>query len=424
MNKRKIIISAVTLVLAIVAIIFGITYTDEDVNKISDAVETVVNIIEDNQSTTEIPELSEEDEQVLEVQEADLEKEGFQEQGEIAYNGSDKTPSVSVGEYTGLTYYSQVDSRWKNYQYSSIGNKSQTIGTSGCGATCGAMIVSSIKGTITPDKMGDLYVKYGYRSANNGTYWSAMKWTADVFDIGYKETSNLDTAVSLLKDNYYIVAICNEGLFTYGGHFIVLTGIDNDNIKVYDPYLYSGKFDTSSRKGKATVSGNTVYVTKDNFKKYANAQMFYCFKNDRTDKVENTTTTTVKKDTTSNVKSVNYKVKVTANSGLNIRSGAGTSYKRVGGYTKGTTVTILKESGNWGKTNKGWICLDYTTKVTTTTSKIMTVTAKKGLNIRSGRGTSYKVVGAYAYNTKVTVTDIKNNWGKTSKGYVCMSYLK
>lgn len=28
------------------------------------------------------------------------------------------------------------------------------------------------------------------------------------------------------------------------------------------------------------------------------------------------------------------------------------------------------------------------------------------------------------YKTKVKITDIKNNWGKTDKGYVCMTYLK
>ncbi|MGN1270636.1 MAG: hypothetical protein ACI4UX_01395, partial [Clostridia bacterium] len=70
----------------------------------------------------------------------------------------------------------------------------------------------------------------------------------------------------------------------------MLTGIDNDTIKVYDPYLYPGKFDTASRRGKATVKGNTVCVTKDNFKKYANARMFYCFKNDRTDIKDNNNT--------------------------------------------------------------------------------------------------------------------------------------
>ena len=424
MNKKKIIISVVTIILAIIGIFVGINYTDEDINKIADGVETVVNIIEDNKSTTEIPNLTKEDEQVLEVQEADLEKQGFERQGEIAYNGSDKAPNVKLGEYAGLTYYSQIDSRWKNKMYSAINDKSQTIGLSGCGPTCSAMVVSSIKGNITPSEMADLYVKYGYRSRNNGTYWSAMKWTADVFDIEYKETRSFDTAMEMLNDNNYIIAICNEGLFTYGGHFIVLIGTDGDSIKIYDPYLYAGKFDVASRRGKATVKGNTVYVSKSNFKKYANARMYYCFKNENREVKDNNTTVVVKKDETTNVKSVNYKVKVTAQSGLNIRTGASTNYKCVGGYTRGSAVTITKESNGWGKTDKGWICLKYTSKINEPSYKTMKVTAKIGLNIRSGRGTNYKIKGAYQYNAKIKVTDIKNGWSKTNKGYVCIKYLK
>ena len=54
----------------------------------------------------------------------------------------------------------------------------------------------------------------------------------------------------------------------------------------------------------------------------------------------------------------------------------------------------------------------------------MTVIARRGLNIRAGRGTNYKIKGAYQYNAKIKVTDIKNDWGKTNKGYVCTKYLK
>ena len=298
-----------------------------DTNKISEAISTVVDEI--NKSSTEIPNLTETDEQSLEVQET--ESEGFEEQGLVAYEGSEKTPNVEVGEYAGLTYYSQLDSRWSSKMYSSIRDTSQTIGTSGCGPTSSAMVVSSIKGNITPDTMASLYTQYGYRSANQGTYWSAFKWTADVFDIGYSECYKLDDAIAKLKDNNYIIASCNQGLFTYGGHFIVLTGVEGDYIKVYDPYLYNGKFEVTSRKGKATVSGNTVYVSIDNFRNYANYQKFFCFKNDRTDIKENTTTTVVTDNTTSNVSTVNYQVRITANGGLNIRAGASTSYSRVGG---------------------------------------------------------------------------------------------
>lgn len=371
---------------------------------IDSAVNEVIDYI-DNKSTTEIPELTETDEQTLEVQET--ESEGFEEQGEIAYNGSEKAPNVSVGEYAGLTYYSQLDSRWSNKMYSSTGNTSQTIGSSGCGPTSSAMVVSSIKGNITPDVMASLYTQYGYRSASQGTYWSAFKWTADVFDIEYSECYKLDDAVAKLKDNHYIIASCNQGLFTYGGHFVVLIGVEGDYIKVYDPYLYNGKFDVSSRKGKVTVSGNTVYVSIDNFREYANYQKFFCFKNDRTDVKENTTTTVITDNSTSSVQNVNYQVKITANSGLNIRSGASTSYNRVGGYSKSSIVTILAESNGWGKTDKGWISLVYTSRDIATLNNTVGQTkklTKASILYSNSNLTGYK----YNYKANTTITILQN----------------
>ena len=421
---------------------FGFYNVNKD-KSTQEVIDSAINEVKDyidNKSTTEIPNLTETDEQTLEVQET--ESEGFEEQGEIAYNGSEKAPDVQVGEYAGLTYYSQLDSRWANKMYSSVGNTSQTIGSSGCGPTSSAMVVSSIKGNITPDTMAELYVQYGYRSANQGTYWSAFKWTADVFDFGYSECYKLDDAVAKLKDNNYIIASCNQGLFTYGGHFIVLIGIEGDYIKVYDPYLYNGKFDVSSRRGKATVSGNTVYVSIDNFRNYANYQKFFCFKNNRTDVKENTTTTIITDNSTSSAQSVNYQVKVTANSGLNIRSGASTSYRRVGGYSKNSIVTILAESNGWGKTNKGWICLAYTTKVSssTTVQKVNSYTTGtykvncSKLNVRTGPSTKYRIKslneltrsarnqGGYVRGVRFTVIKVINNWGLTPSGYVCLDY--
>lgn len=360
--------------------------------------------VEISKSTTEIPILTEEDEKTVEFQET--EEEGFEEQGLIAYNGAEKTPNIQLGEYAGLTYYSQLDNRWKNQMYSSIGNTSQTIGTSGCGPASAAMIVSSIKGNITPDQMANLYMKYGYRSANQGTYWSAFKWTADVFNIGYSECYKLDEAIAKLKDNHYIIASCNQGLFTYGGHFIVLVGIEGNYIKIYDSYLYSGKYDVASRRGKAIVKGNTTYVSIENFRQYANYKKFFCFKNDRTDVKENGNSIDISDSTISNV---NYQVKITANSGLNIRAGAGTSYARIGGYSKGTIVTILAESNGFGKTDKGWISLNYTTR-TIGTSNTVTASGQTKRLARASILYSNSNLKGYRYNYKAntTVTIIEN----------------
>ena len=56
-----------------------------------------------------------------------------------------------------------------------------------------------------------------------------------------------------------------------------------------------------------------------------------------------------------------------------------------------------------------------------------TVSAKSGLNIRSGPGTSYAKYGAYAYGTSVDVLEISGGWAKISysgkTAYVAAEYL-
>lgn len=404
MKRKALIISIVTVILTILGVFFGIEYTQEDVDKISEGVETVVNIIEENQSTKEIPEAYLEDEQALEEQE--VEDEGFELQGEIAYNGSSELPNVTLGEYAGLTYYSQIDSRWKDKLYTSIGNTSQTMGSSACGPTCSAMVVSSIKGTILPTEMADLYVKYGFRSANNGTYWSAFRWTADVFDIGYKEKYKLNDVCDLLEENYMVISACGNGLFTTGGHFILIYGYEDtngdgqcdvgDRLKIYDPYLYSGKFNLSTRRGKATVEGNTVYVEKETFRAYANYSGFFAFENDRNNNAEvnNTEVTTA-----------TYTRYVKVNTSLNVRSGAGTNYSIVGRKYNGDKVTVYKESSNWSNigTNE-WVSSDYLTdsnvQIPNTVGQYKKLKATTTLYSKSNlTGTRY----TYLKNTKVKI---------------------
>ena len=62
--------------------------------------------------------------------------------------------------------------------------------------------------------------------------------------------------------------------------------------------------------------------------------------------------------------STGYKVQITA-SALNVRAGAGTSYKIVKVVRKGQIYTIVSEKSGWGKLSdgSGWISLNYTKRV-------------------------------------------------------------
>ena len=39
---------------------------------------------------------------------------------------------------------------------------------------------------------------------------------------------------NLVKDNHYVIVSCNEGLFTYGGHFVVIVGVDGNTVASED----------------------------------------------------------------------------------------------------------------------------------------------------------------------------------------------
>ena len=446
--KKSLIIVIILGCLLILKCLAGIVIKNENLNNSIDEMQNVINneiqfyemteeeIIE--LKTAEIIEQNEIDEQNLEQE---VEDEGFELQGDIAYEG-DKARSwnVTLGNYKGLTYYSQIDNRWRNKRYSSTGNASQTIGSSGCGPTSASMIVTACKGAITPDVMSDLFVKYGYRSANNGTYWSAFRAIADEFDIGYSETTNFQRAIELLRNNNYVVASVGNGLFTTGGHIIVLTGIDGDTIKIYDPYLYAGKFETSTRRGKVTVVENTVYVSVQNFRNYANAKGFFCYKHDKNVQENNVKPVVVQP----------YTRYVKANGGLNIRSSP--NGNRIGAIRNGEQITVYETSGNWSRIGAGkWVSSDYVVSSTSNyTNKEKDEKYSVGgyrvtagvLNVRNGPSTNYSSKRYYQLSSNArlqnrrlggecngyrrgvvfTVSKIINNWGYSPSGWVCLDY--
>lgn len=84
---------------------------------------------------------------------------------------------------------------------------------------------------------------------------------------------------------------------------------------------------------------------------------------------------------------VNKTYKVTPSVGLNIRSGPGSSYSLVGAYSQGTVINVTEEKNGWGKTNLGWISLEYCEEITNSTTTRVTDTGivVKQMLINSGR---------------------------------------
>ena len=92
----------------------------------------------------------------------------------------------------------------------------------------------------------------------------------------------------------------------------------------------------------------------------------------------------------------------------------------------------MKEVGGtkWGYMGSGWICLDYVVldgQSSADTSATKTVTADC-LNVRKSPSTSATIVGYYYMGAKVSILETQTaggiTWGKTSKGWISMAYVK
>ena len=131
---------------------------------------------------------------------------------------------------------------------------------------------------------------------------------------------------------------------------------------------------------------------------------------------------------------------VKAGTNLNVRSGAGTGYSKVGTISSGTPVSIYEKvtvnGMEWGRIGSGmWVCLAYINLTTnggsgsTSTTGTATVISSTNLNVRSGAGANYTKVGSLTPGSQITIYEVVTSgtqqWGRIGSGmWVCMSYVR
>ena len=123
---------------------------------------------------------------------------------------------------------------------------------------------------------------------------------------------------------------------------------------------------------------------------------------------------------------------------LRIRSQPGTGYPIVGFYYHNDVVTVsekvLVDSVYWGKTDKGWIHMEYIVPLSSgddsepsNEDKVMTVIADC-LRVRKETSTDSRIAELLYYGDQVTVLDTilveDTLWGKVKNGWICMDYVQ
>ena len=155
------------------------------------------------------------------------------------YDTIDITDDVENGT---IPLFLQWDERWG---YETYGNN--FLAVNGCGPTCLSMVVCGLTGSTewNPLAMAQFSETQGYYLPGHGTSWALMSSGAQTLglNISYLPIS-ADAIRQALTNGQPLICSVVPGDFTYVGHFIVLTGLDNEGrVLLNDPNspLHSAK---------------------------------------------------------------------------------------------------------------------------------------------------------------------------------------
>lgn len=135
----------------------------------------------------------------------------------------------------GIPLLYQWDERWGYVKYN-VG----LIATEGCGPTCLSMIAIGLTGdrTITPKVIADISLENGYYVAEGGSTWSLMYEGASKLGIVGRQVPawSPEAVKAELAAGKPMIFSLGPGDFTEGGHFIVVSGLNEDGtVMVNDP---------------------------------------------------------------------------------------------------------------------------------------------------------------------------------------------
>lgn len=168
-----------------------------------------------------------------------------------------------------MIYYNQND--YAHVSYPSEIHPESNIQTSGCGVCSACMVVENMTDQkFSVEECAKFSMEVGGRD-NSGTDMEALAPAlCERFGLAYESTDDKQKVLDFLNAGRGMV-IANPGgdreghigLFTKGGHYIVLAEARQRTVRVLDPNLKPDSFDREGRRGMVFVNGTDIYCDID-----------------------------------------------------------------------------------------------------------------------------------------------------------------
>lgn len=123
--------------------------------------------------------------------------------------------------------------------YDAYYGPNRTVSSHGCGLTCFAMVATYLTDEL--QSPNDLGPRYHYYSAPSGT--DQTLFSIGPAEMGFmlaKRSYSADEAMAALENGQVVISLQRGGIFTQGGHYLVLAGLtEDDKIIVLDPNIHN-----------------------------------------------------------------------------------------------------------------------------------------------------------------------------------------
>ena len=142
------------------------------------------------------------------------------------------TESGYVEKFIDVPHYLQ-----QSYEGVAYGNYG-TISSHGCGITSCAMVFSYLLDReILPDKLAE---EYGRFNTSVGSDYALFETSAADYGLSVQRVWDWESVEEALKNGCVVISNVRKNLFTKGGHYIVLYGINEEGrVFVNDPNIYN-----------------------------------------------------------------------------------------------------------------------------------------------------------------------------------------
>ena len=161
-----------------------------------------------------------------------------------------------------MKYINQLEHRDIPYEHNldhgGVPEEKRNVAAAGCGPSCLCMMVDAL--TLSTYELTDC-LKLSNEVGANREIGTSLKIlgpvVAERFNLNYGETSDLNELKAHLAKGG--LAIANSGgdregytgVFTHGGHYILVVSADDNEACILDPSYKEGKYEEPGRDGKA-----------------------------------------------------------------------------------------------------------------------------------------------------------------------------